>query len=183
MTVLGADMRRLVMEFRPRSSRDDRALTDFARHFADDAGPVGRDDGPTHATASAFVFDPALTRIALVLHGKGGFWVQPGGHLEDDISVVDAALRELEEETGIAAEHPGASLVYDLDHHALSAAFGRCASHLDVGVVVTAPTDAPLTVSSESGDVRWWPVDSLPANVPEGFSARVREMLARVVTA
>nr|WP_201470226.1 NUDIX domain-containing protein [Microbacterium hydrocarbonoxydans] len=182
MTVLGADIRRLVTEFRPRSPRDHAALTDFSRHFADDTGPVVRDDGPSHATASAFVFDPALTRIALVFHGKGEFWVQPGGHLEDDSSIVDAALRELEEETGIAAEHPGASLVYDLDHHALSAAFGRCASHLDVGVVVTVPADSPLTVSSESGDVRWWPIDSLPANVPAGFSTRVREMLARVTT-
>lgn len=182
MTILGADIRRLVAAFRPLSPRDHAALADFSRYFADDAGPVSRDDGPSHATASAFVFDPALTRIALVFHGKGEFWVQPGGHLEDDPSIVDAALRELEEETGLVAEHPGASLVYDLDHHALSAAFGRCASHLDVGVVVTVRADAPLTVSSESGDVRWWPIDSLPSNVPEGFPARVREVLARMAT-
>lgn len=180
MTALGADIHRIVTGFRPLSPRDHATLPDFSRHFADDLGPVARADGPTHATASAFVFDPTLSMIALVFHGKGLFWVQPGGHLEDDASIVDAALRELEEETGIAAEHPGASPVYDLDHHALSSAFGRCSSHLDVGVALTVPADTPLTVSSESGDVRWWPVDALPAEVPAGFPTRVHDMIARM---
>lgn len=181
MTVLGADIRSLVAEYTPHSPRDGVMLSDFARHFSDDSGPTGRDDGPSHATASAFVFDPSLTQIALVFHGKGKFWVQPGGHLEDDASIVDAALRELEEETGIEAEHPGESLVYDLDHHTLSAAFGRCASHLDVGVALIVPADSALTVSIESTDVRWWPVDALPPDVPEGFELRVRSLLLRMI--
>lgn len=180
MTVLGADMRDLVAAYSPRSPRDRRTLSDFRRLFSDDQGPVSRGDGPSHATASAFVFDPSLTRIALVFHGKGRFWVQPGGHLEDDASIVDAALRELSEETGIEAEHPGASLVYDLDHHALSAAFGRCASHLDVGVGLIIPAESPLTVSEESSDVRWWPVGALPPDAPAGFDLRVRGILDRM---
>lgn len=181
MTTLGADMRILVAGYSPRSARDRLELADFARHFSNDAGPVSRGDGPSHATASAFVFDSSLTQIALVFHGKGMFWVQPGGHLEDDTSIVDAALRELEEETGLEAEHPGISLVYDLDHHALSAAFGRCASHLDVGVALILPAHSPLTVSIESADVRWWPIDALPPDVPEGFEMRVRSLLLRMI--
>ncbi|MCI1019369.1 NUDIX domain-containing protein [Microbacterium sp. C5A9] len=180
MTALGADMRELVAGYSPRSPRDRLTRADFALFFTDDEGPVARGDGPSHATASAFVFDPSLTQIALVFHGKGRFWVQPGGHLEDDASIVAAALRELEEETGIAAGLPSAPLVYDLDHHALSAAFGRCASHLDVGVALVVPANSPLTLSDESGDVRWWPVDALPHDVPEGFEMRVRAILERL---
>lgn len=181
MTVLGADIRSLVVDYTPRSPRENAMLSDFSRHFSDDSGPTSRSDGPIHATASAFVFDPSLTQIALVFHGKGMFWVQPGGHLEDDTSIVDAALRELEEETGLEAGHPGTSLVYDLDHHALSAAFGRCVSHLDVGVALIVPAHSPLTVSIESADVRWWPVDALPPDVPEGFEVRVRSLLRRMI--
>ncbi|GAT74841.1 NTP pyrophosphohydrolase [Microbacterium sp. HM58-2] len=177
---LGADVRRLVSAYEPRSEREHAEKADFLAFFADDHGPVAREDGPDHATASALVFDPSLTRTLLVFHGKGRFWVQPGGHLEPgDASIADAALREMQEETGVAGSVP-ASFAYDLDHHALSAAFGRCSSHLDIGVAVVVEPGSPLLVSAESEDVRWWPIDALPAEVPDGFAGRVERLRGRL---
>jgi 8-oxo-dGTP pyrophosphatase MutT (NUDIX family) len=179
--VLGADVRRLVLGAASATDGERDALADFTSFFSDDHGPVSRDDGPHHATASALVFDPSLTRTLLVFHAKGRFWVQPGGHLEpDDASIAAAALRELREETGVDVPTLVEPLVYDLDHHALSSAFGRCASHLDIGVAVIVGDDLDLVVSAESEDVRWWPIDALPAQVPDGFSGRVRRMRDRL---
>lgn len=179
--VLSDGVRRLVTEFAPRSDRERAAQADFAAFFPDDAGPVRRDSGPDHATASCVVFDETLTQTLLVFHGKGQFWVQPGGHAEDgDESIVAAALRELREETGIVTAVPTAPLVYDLDHHGLSSRFGRCASHLDIGITVIVDPDAVLTVSDESEDVRWWPVDALPAEVPPQLQPRLRGLLERL---
>jgi 8-oxo-dGTP pyrophosphatase MutT (NUDIX family) len=178
---LSADVHHLVVAYSAVTSKDQDSHADFLGYFSDREGPVRREDGPSHATASAFIFDQSLTRTLLVFHGKGRFWVQPGGHLEpQDASIADAALRELSEETGVVA-NATAPLVYDLDHHALSGAFGRCASHLDIGIAVVASDEASLTVSDESEDVRWWPLDALPVDAPTGFQERVRGILARLV--
>jgi len=115
--------------------------------------------GPAHVTASGVVLDPGGSAVLLVLHGRVGLWLQPGGHVEDDDpSLAAAALREASEETGV----PG--LVVDPQPVCLDRHPAPCwaQDHLDVQFLVRAPGLADPVVSSESLDVRWWPVDALP---------------------
>ncbi|MDO9396335.1 MAG: NUDIX domain-containing protein [Herbiconiux sp.] len=172
---------RLIAGRHPADRGEQATQAEFAAAFDAVDAPLRRDDAPAHATASCFAFDPSLRSILLVLHRKGRFWVQPGGHLEpSDRSVPAAALRELAEETGVVPPEPTDVVAVDLDHHALASGFGRCASHLDFGVAVLLDPAARLTVSAESDDVRWWPVDALPENEAPGLTARIRAMIRRI---
>jgi len=75
---------------------------------------------PGHFTASAFVLSPGGDKLLMILHGKLGRWLQPGGHVEpDDVDLAMAALREVCEETGLhptqlRLPHDG---IFDLDIH------------------------------------------------------------------
>lgn len=153
----------------------------FLQALAHGTDILARHPLPTHLTASTFVLDRQLGQVLLVFHGKGKFWVQPGGHLEPgDRTIEEAALREVEEETGLEASLLAQPTVIDLDHHQLSAAFGHCRSHLDIGVAVLADASRQLRVSDESEDVRWFPVDSLPDNLASGFRERLAAALDRL---
>jgi 8-oxo-dGTP pyrophosphatase MutT (NUDIX family) len=58
-----------------------------------------------HATASVFLCargDDAW-RVGLIRHPRFGKWMLPGGHVEPDENPAEAALREVAEETGLAA--------------------------------------------------------------------------------
>ena len=150
-----------------------------------------RDGGPIHLTASAIVIDGPAEQVALVWHLKGRFWVQPGGHLEDDeTSLETAARREVSEEIGIDDLETVGQGPAVLNRHGLDAAFGACREHWDVQYLFRAPAPAselPLTVSEESGDVRWvpWPLlGAGPARdssaLPEGTVPDLAENLARL---
>ena len=58
-----------------------------------------------HATASVFLLARADNswRIGLIRHPRLGKWMLPGGHVEPDENPAEAALREVTDETGLAA--------------------------------------------------------------------------------
>ncbi|MGH8902234.1 MAG: NUDIX hydrolase [Egibacteraceae bacterium] len=58
-----------------------------------------------HSTASTFLFFPfpGDWRLGLIHHPRLGMLMLAGGHVEPDETAAEAALREVEEETGLVA--------------------------------------------------------------------------------
>ena len=76
-----------------------------------------------HVTAGAALLRPD-GRVLTIEHRALKKWLLPGGHVEDgDTTLVDAALRELAEETGISPDHtePHSGLPLHIDVHSIPA--------------------------------------------------------------
>jgi 8-oxo-dGTP pyrophosphatase MutT (NUDIX family) len=101
--------------------------------------PLSRTEATAHFTASAFVVDESGAHTCLVQHVKLDRLLQPGGHIEQsDTSLEAAALREAHEETALEVElHPAAPRPFDLDIHEIPERPGEPAHfHLDVRYLV-----------------------------------------------
>jgi len=137
---------------------------------------------PGHITASALVMDAARERVLLTLHPRVGRWLQLGGHCEPgDATLPEAVLREATEESGIEGLSIGEEPLH-LDVHPITCSLGVPTRHFDVRFLVLAPEGAHAVRSSESVDLRWWPLTGLPPDV-DSVPRMVRLATARPVDA
>jgi 8-oxo-dGTP pyrophosphatase MutT (NUDIX family) len=128
-----------------------------------------------HYTSSAFVFTNQLpAKVLLVHHKKFDKWMQPGGHQEEWENPVEAAIREVMEETGIDIA-PYLASAHPIDEHAAlipqPAYLLECLIpkhghepehyHLEQSYVVRIPeTPVPRKAHSEHG-ARWFQAEEL----------------------
>ena len=125
-----------------------------------------RDCLPGHVTASAWLIDPAGSRVLLTHHRKLNRWLQPGGHCDGDPDTLRTALREAAEESGVGVEACSEAPL-DIDIHAIparkpfpshKAAPARPAEpahfHYDLRYVLRATSDE-FTVGEESHALAW----------------------------
>ena len=132
---------------------------------------------PGHITASAVVLSADRRSVLLTLHPRIGRWVQLGGHCEpEDPTIEAAAFREATEESGIPGLLIDPAPVH-LDVHPLTCSLGRPTRHFDIRFLVLAPVGAAPAISSESVDLKFWPVDALPPDCDEGVRAALAAAL------
>ena len=102
----------------------------------------------------AFVVNPDETQILLIHHAKLHTWLQPGGHVDPGEDVLAAAIREVQEETGVIGV-PIGNGIFDVDVHPIPPSGERPAhTHFDVRFLLKARSE-DLTDSDEVLGVRW----------------------------
>ncbi|HEX2851176.1 MAG TPA: NUDIX domain-containing protein [Acidimicrobiales bacterium] len=178
-------LRRAVAAKNPVDERERQSIARFLEETARLDRPFDRDADPTHVTGSAIVVGPR--GVVLLRHKLLGFWLQPGGHVDNGETPWDAALREAREETGLdvrfATDHPytaaGAAgadaagvatpVPVHVDVH--PAAHGH--THLDLRYLLEADGE-PAPPPGESQDVAWFGWDAAIDIADAGLAGALR---------
>ena len=129
---------------------------------------------PPRRAFSIAVYPRHAGRVLLIRHKRLGTWLPPGGELEPGETPLEAAIRELREETGLVGRFPRTSEVHGTplgligyeEHLA-----GSKGWHLNFVFVADVDTDA-VTPNDEFSAWRWvtydeGPWSDAPVNVAE----------------
>lgn len=100
-------------------------------------------------------------RVLLIKRGWDpyeGHWALPGGHVDRGETGLRAAVRELEEETGVRVTEDELRLVGVWDQPDRDPR----GWYVTVTYRATVPADTQATAGDDARDARWWPLTDLP---------------------
>lgn len=164
MVIDGSDVLRAVTAYLDVYPGDAVSLSVPVQLLAEGAGCTSRFDLPMHVTVGALLVRGGA-EVLLVDHRAYGILLQPGGHLEPaDATLLDAAVRELVEETGVdpAGVVVASPLPVYVEYGRVPARPGKGEPehfHLDVGYVfVTSSADVGRVQESEVRGAAWYPL-------------------------
>ena len=129
-----------------------------------------------HVTGSAWLVNEDDTSVLLTHHKKLDRWLQLGGHADGDSNILNVALREAEEESGlqdIELARPG---IFDIDIHPIPARKSEPEHfHYDVRFAFRATGDQRFVVSDESNHLAWVPIVELSTVVSDHSMLRMAD--------
>ena len=115
-----------------------------------------------HVTGSAWILDKTKTFTLLTHHRKLDKWFQLGGHCDGDSNVLNVALKEAQEETGLENIQIISPQIFDIDVHQIPANSQTPAHyHYDIRFLMQADRHKPLIINSESKNLVWVLLDEV----------------------
>ncbi|MEX0592576.1 MAG: NUDIX domain-containing protein [Nitriliruptoraceae bacterium] len=161
-SAIASDVLRALRQHEPRGAAERSSLDETLAWLAHAPAPFDEHADRTHVTASAIVMSRPSPPLVLMHHHKRlGRWLQPGGHIDTDEDPATAAIREVGEETGIAASHPpGGPRIVHVDVHPGP----KGHRHLDLRYVLEVSGNPdPAPQRGESRQVQWMTFDKVLA--------------------
>lgn len=144
----------------------------------DDEDAFVRERLAGHFTASAWIVNKKRTHTLLTLHRKLGRWLQLGGHADGNENLVEVALQEAKEESGLSSLQLVDSTIFDLDKHIIPERKHVPEHfHFDVRFMIEADISEPLQISNESLSLAWITFDSVQDMI--GYNPSILRMLEK----
>ena len=127
-----------------------------------------RENEIAHMTASAWVVNQDFSKVLMAYHRIYDSWAWTGGHADGECDLQAVALRELQEEPGVAGARIvecGPGSIYSLEvltvaGHEKRGAYVSSHLHLNVTYLAIADPEEPIrTKPDENSGVRWAPLE------------------------
>lgn len=139
-----------------------------------------RSNALCHMTASAWITNARRDRVLMAFHNIYRSWSWLGGHADGEENLLEVALREAREESGLAQVRPVSERILSLevltvDGHIKRGQYVSSHLHLNLTYLIEADDAHALTVKpDENSSVAWFtPEDAVAASTEAWYQENI----------
>lgn len=163
-----------IEEFSPvniQEENDKRVILEYIDLIGDEI--LNRSSELAHLTSSGFIMNRSLTKTLMIHHNIYNAWGWTGGHVDGDRDLLEVAVKEAMEETGISAVAALTEDMVTLDiipvpAHTKKGKYVGVHLHLNTTYVLIADEDEVVSVKEdENSGVKWIAVEDMEKEVNE----------------
>ncbi|SCZ11645.1 NUDIX hydrolase [Alkaliphilus peptidifermentans] len=160
------DFIKKINEFIPNNnqeSQDKKVILDYIKQFSHNI--LSRNNEIAHITSSGFIMNYSLDRVLMVHHNIRNSWAWTGGHADGDANLLQVAIKEAREETGVNNVIPLSENILSIDilpvfGHMRKDKYVNAHLHLSVAYVLIASDKETLVINKdENSGVSWFTID------------------------
>jgi len=121
-----------------------------------------RENKIAHMTASAWVVNRPMDKILMIYHNIYDSWSWLGGHADGQTDLLNVAIKEVKEESGVTDVKPLDTAIFSLesltvDGHIKNGVYVPSHLHLNLTYLLVADDAAPLIIKhDENSNVAWF---------------------------
>lgn len=137
-----------------------------------------------HITASAWVVNPNRDKVLMAYHKIYDSWAWLGGHADGERNLLETALREVREESGVTHVKPLSEDIFSVevltvDGHEKNGSYVSSHLHLNITYLLEADeSDALHKKEDENCAVAWFGLEeAVEASTEEWFKKRIYRKL------
>ncbi len=144
---------------------DKKVIIDYIENFRHNI--LTRENEIAHMTSSGLILNNSLDKILMIHHNIYNTWTWTGGHADGDSNMLEIAVKEAKEETGLERIRPYSEKMASLDiltvnGHVKRGKYVSAHLHLNTSYVLIADEKEKLVVNEdETSGVGWVNVDQL----------------------
>lgn len=159
--------------YRPYNEQEEKDREVMLRFLQEAPDVLSRENRIAHFSASAWVLNKERTKVLMIYHNIYNSWSWTGGHADGEEDLCAVAVREVQEETGVAETKLLQAGIFSLeiltvDGHEKRGEYVSSHLHLNLTYLLEADDNALLTVKQdENSGVRWFTPEDAEAAVSE----------------
>jgi 8-oxo-dGTP pyrophosphatase MutT (NUDIX family) len=169
------DLIKLLEEYNPADLNEKNSKQRILEFVNSSDNFTNRNNPSGHITGSAWIVSKDRKEVLLTHHVKLDMWLQIGGHVEGEEHVLETALREAREESGLRSIELISDKIFDVDVHLFPQKGDFPAHyHYDVRFLFEANENEEINrQKEESKGMKWITLEDVPSYGKENTIVRM----------
>ena len=145
--------------------QDQKVMLEYIKLFKDNI--LTRENDFAHFTCSGFILNETRDKVLMIYHNLYDSWGWTGGHTDGEKDLLEVAIKEAKEETGIVHIRPLTDEIMSLDilpvwGHMKKGSYVSSHQHLNVSFLLIADESDVLRIKEdENSNVGWISVNEI----------------------